>query len=200
MRSRATLIDAAISVLGHAEGRFTTVDDVIRKAQVSRSTFYNHFDSRDQFLGAVAHRLSHDFNAAIDATMAAHPDPALRAAIWTRCYLRRMRSDPHWGWAVVNVGLNGPHLLGEETYRAASANTAEGHRLGVFSVRNRDVALDLSMGLVFASALTILRGSTRADHAEATAYVMLIGLGVPAERAQEIVSTPLKAIPLPAAT
>jgi AcrR family transcriptional regulator len=197
MRSRAALIDAAITVLGHAEGRFATVDDVLRKSAISRGTFYNHFDGREQFLEAVAYKLSHDFNDAIDATIAAHPDPALRAAIWTRHYLRRVRSDPHWGWAVVNVGLNGTHLLGEETYRAARANNAEGYRVGTFNVANADVALDLSMGIVFSSALTILRGPTKPDHPEATACVLLIGLGVPAERAKEIVAMPLKTVPSP---
>lgn len=200
MRSRAALIDAAISVLGHAEGRFASVDDVLRKAQVSRGTFYNHFDGKEQFLDAVAYQLSHDFNEAIDATIVAHPDPALRAAIWTRHYLRRVRSDPHWGWAVVNVGLNGTHLLGEETNKAAYANTVEGIKQGIFNVPNRDVAMDLSMGIVFAAALTILRGHTKADHPETTACTLLIGLGVPAQRAKEIVSMPLKTVARPSAS
>lgn len=195
MRTRAALIDAAIAVLGEEDGRFASVDDIIKRAEVARGTFYNHFDSKDQFLDAVAFELSHEFNLALDKSIGGKSDPALRAATWTRQYLRRMRLDPHWGWAVINVGLNGSHLLGEETHRAVRSNTAVGTRLGVFTVPSRDAALDLSVGTVFASAFTVLRGQTKPDHPEATAYMLLLGLGVPPERAAELVREPLPPIP-----
>ena len=191
MRTRGALIDAAIAVLGHEEGRFATVDDIIRAAEVSRRTFYNHFDSRDQFLDAVAYQLSHEFNAALDESIGGTADPALRAATWTRQYLRRMLADRRWGWAVVNVGLNGRYILGEDTHEAARRNIAAGCRSGVFNVPSRDAALDLGVGIVFAAAVTILRGSTKPDHPEATAHLLLVGLGVPVDRAIGLVKRPL---------
>lgn len=195
MRTRATLIQAAITVLGHEEGRFATVDEIIGKAGVARGTFYNHFEGRDQFLVAVSHELSHAFNAALDSSVGGTADPALRAATWTRSYLRRVRADPPWGWAVVNVGLNGRHLLGEETYNAARRNIAVARKLGTFKVPNAEAALDIGVGVVFAAALTVLRGPTRPDHPEATAYMLLLALGVSPAKAQEIVARPLPTLP-----
>lgn len=190
-RTRTALIKAAIIALGHEEGRFATIDDVIGKAGLARGTFYNHFEGRDQFLEAVSYQISHDFNAALDRSVGDNADPAHRATIWVRHYLRRMRSDPRWGWAVVNVGLNGRHLLGEETYNAARLNIAAACKLGVFKVPNAEAALDSSVGIVFASALAILRGPTRADYPEATAYILLLALGVLSASAKELVARPL---------
>lgn len=195
MRTRSALLQAAIEVLGHEEGRFATVDDIIRKADVSRGTFYNHFEGREKFLEAVAYQLSHDFNVALDKAGGGIGDPAVRAANWTRQYLRRMRAEPRWGWAVVNVGINGRHLLGEETYTAVRANIAAARKLGTFDVPNSVAALAMGVGAVFASALTILREQTKPDHPEATAYMLLLALGVPSPTAREIVSKPLAKLP-----
>jgi hypothetical protein len=71
----------------------------------------------------------------------------------------------------------------------------EGCRTGVFNVPNRDAALDLGVGIVFSSALTILRGRTKADHPEASAYLLLLGLGVPADRARDVIRKPLAIVP-----
>jgi AcrR family transcriptional regulator len=193
-RTRRTILEAAIAVLGHESGRLATVDDVIGKAGVSRGTFYNYFEGRDQLLEAVAHQLSHDFNEALDRSIG-DSNPALRAATFTRQYLRRMRADPRWGWAAVNVGLNGRHLFGEATFAVARDNIARGRKLGVFNVPNADAALDISVGTVFSSGLTILRDPTKPDHPEAAAYMLLLALGVPAAKARDYTSKPLAKLP-----
>ena len=191
MRTRAALLRAAISVLGKESGRFATVDNVITESGMARGTFYNYFDSRDQLFAAVACELSHDFNSALDASLVAGADPAKRASTWIRHYLRRVRADRQWGWAFVNASLNGPKLFGDESYHEALQTIAAGCATGVFQVGNREAALDVALGAVLVSAMTILQGPTKPDHPEATTEFILRALGVSVSQARRVVSLPL---------
>jgi AcrR family transcriptional regulator len=195
MRTRAALLRAAISVLGTEGGRVATVDNVISASGMARGTFYNYFESRERLFEAVAYELSHDFNSALDASLVGGADPAKRASTWIRQYLRRVRRDRQWGWAFVNVSLNGPKLFGDESYNEALQTIAAGCATGVFHVGNRDAALNVALGGVLVSAMGILQGPTKPDHPEVTAELVLRALGVPASQAQRVVSQPLPELP-----
>lgn len=195
MRTRAALLRAAISVLGTEGGRLTTVDNVISASGMARGTFYNYFDSRERLFTEVAYELSHDFNRALDASLAGGADPARRASTWIRQYLKRVRADRRWGWAFVNVSLNGPRLFGDESYNEALQTIAAGCATGVFNVSNREAALDVALGGVLVSAMTILQGPTSPDHPEATAELVLRALGMPSSQARRLVSAPLPELP-----
>jgi AcrR family transcriptional regulator len=195
MRTRVALLRAAISVLGKESGRLATVDNVISESGMARGTFYNYFEGRDQLFEAVAYELSHDFNSTLEASLAGGSDPAKRASTWIRQYLRRVRADRQWGWALVNVSLNGPKLFGDESYNEALQTIAAGCATGIFKVGNREAALDVALGAVLVSAMTILQGSTKPDHPEATTELILRALGVPGSQAQRIVALPLPDLP-----
>ncbi|MEV4493458.1 TetR family transcriptional regulator [Micromonospora coxensis] len=64
-RSVAAILDAALRVLGDRPQ--ASMDEVAAAAGVSRQTVYAHFPSRDALLGAVAHRLTDEAVAAMDA-------------------------------------------------------------------------------------------------------------------------------------
>ena len=164
-------------MLGKESGRLATVDDVISESGMARGTFYNYFEGREQLFEAVAYELSHDFNSTLEASLADGAEPARRASTWIRQYLRRLRADRQWGWALVNVSLNGPKLFGDESYNEALQTIAAGCASGVFKVGNRDAAPDLALGSVLISAMTILQGPTRPDHPEATAELILRAFG-----------------------
>jgi AcrR family transcriptional regulator len=195
MRTRAALLRAAVSVLGKESGRFATVDNVISESGMARGTFYNYFESREQLFAAVAYELSHNFNSALDASLVGGADPAKRASTWIRQYLRRVRADRVWGWAFVNVSLNGTKLFGDESYTEALQTIAAGCATGVFQVGNREAALDVAMGAVLVSAMTILQGPTKPDHPEATTEFILRALGVSVSQARRLVSLPLPDLP-----
>ena len=191
MRTRGTLLRAAISVLGKESGRLATVDNVISESGMARGTFYNYFEGREQLFEAVAYELSHDFNSTLEASLAGGAEPAKRASTWIRQYLRRVRADRQWGWALVNVSLNGPKLFGDESYNEAMQTIAAGCATGIFKVTNREAALDVALGGVLVAAMTILQAPTKPDHPEATTELILRALGVPGSQAQRIVSLPL---------
>lgn len=191
MRTRTLLLDAAMTVLGHEGGRLATVEEIIGKASVSRGSFYNHFDGREQFLEAVAYHLSHEFNTDLEASLGGDNDAAKRGATWIRQYLHRVRSDPEWGWALVNVSLNGSKLLGEETYMVAHNNIALGCKQKLWKVHDLDAAVDLAVGTVLAAAIRILHGPTKSSHPEETAYIILSSLGTPVDQIKHLIAMPL---------
>src|SRR5690625_1198075 len=53
-RTRAQLIDAALSVLSVRGLEATSIDDLMEVAGMSRGTFYNYFQTRDEVLIAAS--------------------------------------------------------------------------------------------------------------------------------------------------
>jgi AcrR family transcriptional regulator len=151
-RTRAALLQAAASVLGAEAGRLATVDSVYAAAGLARGTFYNHFSGREQFIEAAAFELSHEFNTSIEACLPKRATAAVRASIWMRHYLRRVRADRQWGWVLVNTSLNGRRVFGEESYHEARSTIELGCAAGVFKVGNQQAALDLALGSVLVAA------------------------------------------------
>jgi AcrR family transcriptional regulator len=190
-RTRAALLLAAVPVLGTEGGRLATVDSVYVAAGMARGTFYNHFSGREEFIEAAAFELSHTFNCALEEALPRNASAAVRASIWIRHYLRRVRGDRQWGWALVNTSLNGRRVFGEESYNEARNTIELGCKTGMFKVGNHQAALDLALGSVLVSAMTILQEPTQPDHPEATAELVLRSLGVPGNQAQRIVNAEL---------
>ena len=194
-RTRTSLIQAAVRVLGSEQGRLATVDSVISEAGISRGTFYNYFEGRDQLLSAVGFELMHDFNSSVRDSLANESNVTLRTAQWTRHYLHRFRSDANWGWAVVNVSLSGPHLLAEETRQLTLANLEAGIATNDFRVPNVQAVLDFGWGSVLAAAITILHGEAPPDYPEQVCLLILRALGVAERKAFHAVSAPLHELP-----
>jgi AcrR family transcriptional regulator len=69
-RTRATLLNAALELFGHAHGRATRIEDVCAHAQVARGTFYNHFTGIEALLEALSDELIRDFDDAVHAAFA----------------------------------------------------------------------------------------------------------------------------------
>ena len=190
-RTRAGIVQAAIRVLGQEQGRLVTVDSVISEARISRGTFYNHFDGRDQLLQVVAYELMHDFNDAVRSLLESETSATLRATYWMRHYMHRVRTDPRWGWALVNVSLIGPQLFAEETQRQARVNLDEGVTSGEFKVDSAEAVLDMGWGSLLAASVTILRGVASADHPEQVVLLTLRALGVSEAKARRAIAAPL---------
>jgi AcrR family transcriptional regulator len=91
--SRQRIIDATKAVLADMPYALMAVEDVIAEAQVSRTTFYRHFDSKF----AIFKELHRPFLAALYAVydgLGRHPDPtAEQIGEWVRAFLDFYRSE-----------------------------------------------------------------------------------------------------------
>jgi AcrR family transcriptional regulator len=91
--SRQRILDAAKTVLADMPYALMAVEDVIAEAQVSRTTFYRHFDSKF----AIFKELHRPFLAALYEVydgLGRHPDPTVeQMADWLRAFLDFYRRE-----------------------------------------------------------------------------------------------------------
>jgi len=186
------LLQAAFEVLGHEEGRDMQIDDLLSHVGMARGTFYNYFESREHLFNV----LSFECNHGLDEALAKDVEPPLWACQAIRIYLHRAAEDPAWGWAMVNMSLNGPRILGEDTWRHAENTLRAGMESGDFKIASLRVGMDLVMGTALSAILSILRGETDPDHPERIACGLLLSLGVPPARAERLSRMPLPPIPM----
>ena len=189
-RTRRRLLDAAFTLLGHERGLAVRIEEICAEAGISRGTFYNHFPGLEGLFDALSFDLSHDFNSAVLATMARMEDMAARTNAAMRYYLERARSNPHWGWAMVNISATGP-LFGAETFASALATVEEGIARGEFAVEDARVGRDMILGTALAAMITQLREGAPADQPKIVARHILRALGVPRDRVEEVIARPL---------
>jgi len=90
---RERLLEAAVAVVGDRGYAATTVADVIARARVSRTTFYEQFRDKEQaVLAAYAQRAAHHYERVLDAT---RRQPGVLACLQegVRAYLRGLAAD-----------------------------------------------------------------------------------------------------------
>ncbi len=74
-RTTARILDAAVTEAASVGINRITVEDVVRRAGVSRMTAYRRYPRRDDLIEALVHRETHRFLAAVSAGIAAAPAP-----------------------------------------------------------------------------------------------------------------------------
>lgn len=193
-RTRQRLLLAALALFGRPQGRNTRIEDVCRRAQVSRGTFYNHFDDLADLLAALCDALTAEFDAAVHATFGQFATPAQRTAVAVRYYLHAPRADARWGWALVNSSV-GSRLYDEELARHVRASIQEGIDAGQFRLPSADLGCDLLLGTSISATLAVLGGSVARDYPEQVARQLLLALGATARVADAATRTPLAKLP-----
>lgn len=195
VRTRLAMLRATIDLLGQEDGRVVRVEDVVSQVGMTRTTFYNHFDSREALIDTVAFELTHHFNSIILPIINLEKDAARRVAMATRYYLSHARADRKWAWAVVNVSLNSKVLFGEATHNDVTRNIVAGQADGTFRLQDLNAGRDMLMGTVLAAFLHILRAKPTSRYQSDMAMIILRGLGVPTRKAERIVAEPLPPLP-----
>jgi AcrR family transcriptional regulator len=94
LSQRQRLLEAIAAEVAEKGYGYTSVADVIARAGVSRKTFYELFDHRqDCFLQSYDHSVAHVL-AAIDSALSGERDPFAAAAAGTRAYLAFLAANP----------------------------------------------------------------------------------------------------------
>ena len=189
-RTRIAILQAALDLFSLEAGLFTRVEEICAAAQVTRQTFYNHFDGMESLRAALTHELSHDFLIAVTAAISPLEDAAERAASAIRLYLEKAARDRKWGQLMVNISANGI-VFGMETYVQAEQTVKEGMAQGVFTLGDSRLGRDLIMGTTLSAIVTQLREPTDSEYSRAIAQHILVALGVLPARARQIVAQDL---------
>jgi AcrR family transcriptional regulator len=192
-RTRAKILAATFHLYGRENGLFTRVEEICQLAGVTRQTFYNHFRNMEELREALTYEVSHDFLVTVTNALLCLPDGAERASAAIRFYLDKALHDPKWGWSMVNISSNGI-VFGMETYRQAEQTVQEGIKAGDFPMNDARLGRDLILGTTLSALTTQLRDAPGPQFTIDTTRNILVGMGVPLERADKIVRLPLPSL------
>jgi AcrR family transcriptional regulator len=156
----------------------STIQDITEAADVAKGSFYNHFDSKDSILRAVAEETLAELGRALDVlTEPMSDDPARVLAVCLRHTLRACLEDPILGWFTLRAGeviAVGDVALGFYGRRDI--------RRGIESGRFRFTDLELAFTMIGGGAEALLRRRlegelpAQADVAFTTHALRLLGV------------------------
>jgi AcrR family transcriptional regulator len=192
-RTRRRLMDAAVRVIAAVGLNNLGIGDVLAEAKVSRGTFYNHFKTLDDLLGALSERLQDEFRYECDTVAASVVDPAERLVVGVRHVIHRSVAEPEWGWLVIHFRFE-DSTLREVPARDIRAAVAAGR---LSAETNVEVGTDLLLGCMHAAVRRALRGECEADLAETVAAFILSGLGLELEQAHAVARRTLGDLKVP---
>jgi AcrR family transcriptional regulator len=190
LRTRARLIEAARRLIARKAIEGTPIAEITEEADVAVGSFYNHFKSKDELLQAVMADTMESHGAAVDRMVAGIEDPAEVLAASIRVTVRKVDSDPIWGWAVVRTDPLIPEIKSGLS-RRLTRDLRRGFTSGRFFAHHEQTILTAIGGAVLGVMHGKLLGelSTDADRHLAMEVLCLLGLGP--EEATEIANRPL---------
>lgn len=177
-------------MFGDEAGLYARIEDVAQKAEVTRATFYNHFNGMAELRDALTFEVTHDFLEAVTDAISQLPDARDRSSCAVRFYLRRAATDRRWAWSMINISAAGL-IFGIETFRQAEQTLREGVKEGVFTLPSVELGRDLLLGTTLAAMASVVRGDVPEDYPETVAASILFSMGVPFEQAQKCTQAPL---------
>ena len=187
---RARLLDKALTLAAQKGPSAVSVDDVISAAEVSRGTFYKYFDAPDTLIQELAAEVSKAVIEAMHPLVRPITDPAKCVSQGMRTALRLVRAYPVLGAFMVRAGwpaLERTHLF----FTVVGVDLKKGIRTGRFTRMHLDVALNLLAGSMVGAMHSITSGRMPRDFPEQTAAALLRALGLAADEALAIASSPL---------
>ncbi len=172
------ILHATMKVFAERKHLSTSIEDVVKAADISRGTFYKHFGSLEEALVAVGKeatdRMTLDILPVYDVLI----DPLQRISTGMRLFLTRALTDRRWAAFVVRAELI-PHesILLDYIYRDLRSGLAEA-KLHFDDVT---AAADSVMGATVEGMRTIMLGRSKDPQAyiSSAIRITLRGLGVP---------------------
>ena len=188
MRSR--LLEAALTVFGQAEDEAATVDEVIRRAGVSRGTFYNYFDNADDLLRTVADEVGTELMQAVAPIVEAQDDPAERMSAGVRSWISLIGQYPGLAAFFRRAGL---YILSNQHVRTdLPRDLAAGMESRRFTIDELELGFVLVAGTVLAAINTMAIGKASPTYGKKLAERILMSLGVQPREAREIACARLR--------
>jgi AcrR family transcriptional regulator len=193
-RTRLQLIEAAMRVFAERGVGGAAVHSIASEAGLANGTFYNHFASKQELIAAVAAHLMDRMADQIAASSRDLDDPAECVSVALRRFNERACQDPIWGNVTVRLGASATEVSGRIAANM-TRDLEEGIRRGRFRVPSRQAAADLVLGAGLMGILSVSTGRAGREHGSHVAAVVLRGLGLAVDEADEIAHRALPPIP-----
>lgn len=192
VRERLLRVAEALMLEKGVDG--VTIEDITEAADISRRSFYHHFESKHEVLVPISRARSESLNRRLDRLVATIADPAEGMATAIRHGLREIPSDPLCRWFALNSGLPFERLyegFGESAMRDVKRATQAGR----FYVDNAKVVQQLVPATFIAMITARVEARfSDADLDDAVEHILRM-FGVERAEAKHIAHLPLPPLP-----
>jgi len=189
-RTRRQLLDAAVQVFSARGVAQSAVQEIAAVAGVANGTVYNHFQTKEEVVQAVAVWLADTLCRRISESHEQVREGAERMSIGNRRYLWLAEQSPAWALLLLDVVSSAPLVL-EQVQAYALADLRLGIRQKSFRVASEVAAMDLINGTVTQAMRRVAYGMAPVRHDIAIATTVLRGLGMPYDEALAVAKRPL---------
>ncbi len=178
---------AAIMASYSRDKQFVTpvIADVIKEADVSRASFYSHFDSMEEAINALGESLVEEMIHSLEAFFRRSEDPLLRMAMGVQIFLLRSVTDPLWGAFVSRT-----NYLSHDIYlfTTIEKDLLAARKKKVVSFNDLEAATSLFVGSMMEAIRRLVKTDQRSRaYVEELTVMILHGLGVEYDRAKAVV-------------
>lgn len=168
----------------------TSVQQITEAADVGLGTFYLHFDSKVEVLGALIAEMVQDHRATVERLTAGMGDPAEIVATAIRYTLHHVVRDPLWSWFLLRSGLPAQRVR-EAFGEHAIGHVRRGIREGRFVAEEGNALASYLTGAIAGVVSERVEGNLGPEADRAAAELFLVTLGVPRQEAAAIARRPL---------
>ena len=172
------------------------IDDLVNKAEVSRSTFYKVFHSVDGLFKELGKKLTNEITEYTLSHSPEIPDAASRVAIKTKRALLFVTKAPFLVSLLLKAewpSSDPNHMM----YKDIEKDFIDGKAQGYFSDMPPSIGTNLILGCLRGAAKDILQTKQPDDYADKVVYQILISLGVDQKIADALSKSPTLAFSLP---
>lgn len=189
-RTRQQLIDAALRIYARAGVGELALNALAEEAGVSNGTVYNYFRTREDVLEAVGIALAEQLSQQILAVSVGVTAGVERMAIGIRTFLRKAQKDRDWASALVSV-VRYAHGMRSALAAYVRADLHMGLTQGDFKYANEELALVMVVSATTGAMAAIVEGHIEEHHDSIVAEMILLALGVSAQKAKRIAALPI---------
>jgi AcrR family transcriptional regulator len=176
-RTRRRLLAAGRSLIAERGVAGLRIQEITERADVALGSFYNHFPTKDELVGAVVGDSLADLAATFTDSAAPWSDPLEVVAAANVRFVRLAYDQPDFARLVVNLG-HADVLFGAAVTPHARIAVQRGVDVGRFTVTDLDVTLTAVVGGAFALIREVLEGRHAPGAEVAFARHVLLSLGV----------------------
>ena len=189
-----TLMFSALALASDKSIHEIDVDDIIQQADVSRGSFYKYFPSVQALIPALANQLAYELTAEIDAITHQIPSTVNRLVINAKLTMRSLAKHKILGnfliqlpWPTQNTDFN--------VFTNISSDVELGIKEGLFAKMPASIGCNLLVGSLIGGVSVMLRKSPSTSYENKVLYQALIGLGLDAKTAVELLKIPSPSLP-----
>ncbi|MEO1233941.1 MAG: TetR/AcrR family transcriptional regulator [Myxococcota bacterium] len=184
-RTRAQLVEAALRVFAGKGLDAATTQDFYEEAGVSRGTFYNYFETKEDVLTAVANRLADALNEEILSETEGVEGAPERVAWTVERFVGRALTHPGPSQVMVDIAARQALILiGETSEGNMRADLETGRAQGLFTIEDDEMAANIIVGVSMQAIRSILAGRAGPEHVYLAARSVLLAYGTPQARAE----------------